>query len=173
MRDLADVQDEWRLLRQHYPALARLELWPPVPEATESETVYRLVAGSFTTAAEAQAVCDELRSQDQQCRVVPSPEAREDRGSVKASAKHAAGSDFAIQIALVRDPAEALQEWQRLQSRYPSLADFEPRPPRQAEVAGRGTFHGVVGGSFATRAEARAACERLQGEGGECLVVAP
>jgi hypothetical protein len=173
MRHLADVQDEWRLLRQHYPVLADLELWPPVPEATESETVYRLVAGSFTIAAEAQAVCDELRSQDQQCRVVPSPEGRADRSSVKASAEHAAGRDFAIQIALVRDPAEALQEWQRLQSRHASLADLEPRPPRPAGVAGRGTFHGVVGGSFATRTEALAACERLREEGGECLVVAP
>ena len=71
MRDLAEVPEEWRLLQQHYPVLAGLELWPPVPEETESEVVYRLVAGSFATAAEAEAVCDELRWQDQHCRVVP------------------------------------------------------------------------------------------------------
>jgi len=173
MRDLADVPEEWRLLRQHYPALASLELWPPAPEVTESEVVYRLVAGSFVTAAEAEAVCNELRWQDQQCRVVPWPGDREDRRSVRVRTEQSTHGDFAIQVALVRDPAEVLQEWQRLANRYPTLADLEPRPPRPAQVAGRGSFYGVVGGSFATKAEAWAACERLRGEGGECLVVAP
>ena len=173
MRNLADVPEEWRLLQQHYPALAGLELWPPAPEVTESEVVYRLVAGSFVTATKAEAVCDELRWQDQHCRVVPSPAGREDRGNVTISAEQPARGGFAIQVALVRDPADALEEWRRLERRHPSLAELKPRPSRSVGVANKGTFHRVVGGSFATKAEAWATCERLWEEGGECLAVAP
>jgi tetratricopeptide (TPR) repeat protein len=173
MRDLADVPEEWHLLQQHYPALAGLELWPPAPEVTESKIVYRLVAGSFAAAAEAEAVCNELRWQDQHCRVVPTPEDGEDRGSGTRSAEQLARGDFAIQIALVRDPAEVLQEWRRLERRHPSLTKLKPLPPRPVGVASKGTFYGVVGGSFATRAEAQATCERLREEGGDCLMIAP
>jgi tetratricopeptide (TPR) repeat protein len=168
MRDLAEVAEEWRLLQQHYPVLAGLELWPPVPEETESEVVYRVVAGSYATTAEAKAVCDELRWQGQHCRVVPAPQKGEDRGGDTRSAEQPARADFAIQVALVRDPAEALQEWQRLTRHHPSLTVLKPRPPRPVGVAGKGIFYGVVGGSFVTRAEARAACDRVRSEGGGC-----
>jgi cell division protein FtsN len=163
MRDLAEVPEEWRLLQQHYPVLAGLELWPPVPEETESEVVYRLVTGSFATAAEAEAVCDELRWQGQHCRVVPAPESGEDQVATR---------DFAIQVALVRDPAEVLQEWHRLTRRHPTLMGLKPRPPRPVDIAGKGIFYGVVGGSFATRAEARAVCDKVCWEGGRCNEVA-
>jgi tetratricopeptide (TPR) repeat protein len=173
MHDLAEVSEEWRLLQQHYPKLAGLKLWPPTPEAIESGVVYRLVAGSFAAAAEAEAVCNELRWQDQHCRVVPTPKGNEERSSETRSAEQPARRDFAIQVALVREPAEVLQEWQRLARLHPTLADLKPRPPRPIGVASKGTFYGVVGGSFATRAEARATCERLREEDGQCLVVAP
>ena len=171
MRDLAEVPEEWRLLQQHYPVLAGLELWPPAPEETESEVVYRLVAGSFATAAEAEAVCNELRWQDQHCRVVPTPEGHENRGRDTRAVEQPARGDFAIQVALVRDPAEALQEWQRLTRHHPTLTDLKPRPPRPVGVAGKGIFYGVVGGSFATRAEARAVCDRVRWQGGGCKEV--
>ena len=79
---------------------------------------------------------------------------------------------FTLQVAAVRDPASVPSEWRRLTRRYASLAGLEPRAPRSVEIPGKGTFYRVYGGAFATRAEARAACERLRLEGGDCRVVA-
>jgi hypothetical protein len=171
MRNLAEVPEEWQLLQEHYQVLAGLELWPPTPEETESEVVYRLVAGSFATAVQAEAVCHELRWQNQHCRVVPIPESDGNRGRDTRAVEQSARGDFAIQVALVRDPAEGLREWQRLVRHHPALGDLKPRPPRSVGVAGKGIFYGVVGGSFATRAEARAACDRVRWEGGDCREV--
>jgi hypothetical protein len=172
MRDLAEVPEEWQLLQEHYSVLAGLELWPPMPEETESAVVYRLVAGSFATAVQAEAVCHELRWQDQHCRVVSTPEGDGNRARDTGAAEQSTRGDFAIQVALVRDPAQALREWQRLVRRYPALTDLKPRPPRTVGVAGKGIFYRVVGGSFTTRAEARAACDRVRWEGSECREVA-
>jgi cytoskeleton protein RodZ len=79
---------------------------------------------------------------------------------------------FALQVAAVRDPASVPSEWRRLKRRYASLAGLELRAPRSVEIPGKGTFYRVYGGAFATRAEARAACDRLRSEGGDCRVVA-
>jgi hypothetical protein len=47
------------------------------------------------------------------------------------------------------------------------------RPPRKATIPGRGTFYHVLAGSFAAKADAQAACDRLRAGGGSCLVVTP
>jgi hypothetical protein len=90
----------------------------------------------------------------------------------RTAAAPAAGS-FAIHLASARDPALVAGEWQRLARRHPSLAGLEPRPPVMIEVPGRGTFYRVVGGVFATRSEAVAACDRLRAQNQYCMVVAP
>ncbi|CAA9555076.1 MAG: hypothetical protein AVDCRST_MAG88-1045 [uncultured Thermomicrobiales bacterium] len=72
---------------------------------------------------------------------------------------------FAVLVASVRDRAAVAGEWRRLARLHPSLAGLEPQPPRVVEVSGKGTFHRVLGGSFETAAEARAACDRLRAEG--------
>jgi hypothetical protein len=59
-------------------------------------------------------------------------------------------------VASVRTPAAVSGEWQRLAGRYPLLAGLEPQAPRTVEVPGKSTFHRVIGGAFAIRAEARA-----------------
>jgi hypothetical protein len=73
---------------------------------------------------------------------------------------------FTILVASVRDPAAVAGEWRRLARLHASLAGLELQPPRAIEVPGKGTFYRVLGGAFATNAEARAACERLMAEGG-------
>ena len=78
---------------------------------------------------------------------------------------------FAIQVASLRDPAGAAGEWQRLVRLHPSLAGLEPQPARVAEIPGKGRFYRVLGGAFATRAEAEAACARLLAEGSYCRPV--
>jgi cytoskeleton protein RodZ len=78
---------------------------------------------------------------------------------------------FAIHVASVRDPAGVTAEWQRLVRLHPTLAGLEPQPAKVAEIPGKGRFYRVLGGAFATRAEAQAACARLQAEGSDCRPV--
>jgi cytoskeleton protein RodZ len=78
---------------------------------------------------------------------------------------------FAIQVASLRDPAGAAGEWQRLVKLHPTLAGLELRPAKVAEIPGKGRFYRVLGGDFATRAEAQAACARLLAEGSYCRPV--
>ena len=78
---------------------------------------------------------------------------------------------FAIQVASLRDPAGVAAEWQRLVRLHPTLAGLEPQPARVAEVPGKGRFYRVLGGAFATRAEAEAACDRLLAKGSYCRPV--
>jgi cytoskeleton protein RodZ len=79
---------------------------------------------------------------------------------------------FALHVASVREHASVPGEWRRLAKQYASLVGMQARAPRRVEVPGKGIFYRVVGGAFATRAEAQAACERLRSEGGDCQVVA-
>ena len=79
---------------------------------------------------------------------------------------------FTVHVALVRNAADAPGEWQRLVRRYSSLASLTPQSPRPVEVSGKGTFYRVLGGEFATRAEARAVCDKVRSEGGGCNEVA-
>jgi hypothetical protein len=72
VRPSTRVASEWRLLKERHPdELADLEPWAPRPVKVSGEgTFYRVEAGAFATKAEAQAVCDRLRSRGQSCRVL-------------------------------------------------------------------------------------------------------
>ena len=89
-------------------------------------------------------------------------------GAARVASAAPAPGRFAIQVASLRDPAGAAAAWRRLVRLHPSLAGLEPRPARVAEVPGEGRFYRVLGGAFATRAEAQAACARLLAEGSYC-----
>lgn len=71
VRPLARVASEWRRLMERHPELAGLEPRPPRPvDVPGKGTMYSVEAGAFATRAEAQAICDRLRSRDQSCRVL-------------------------------------------------------------------------------------------------------
>lgn len=71
VRPLARVASEWRRLMERHPELAGLEPRPPRPvDVPGKGTMYPVEAGAFATRAEAQAICDRLRSRDQPCRVL-------------------------------------------------------------------------------------------------------
>jgi hypothetical protein len=77
----------------------------------------------------------------------------------------------AIHVASVRDPTEVPEEWERLTKRYQVLAGLQPQAPKKVEVPGKGVFYRVIGGTFATRAEAQAVCQKLRSAGGYCMPV--
>lgn len=80
---------------------------------------------------------------------------------------------YAVQVAAVRYPAAVPGTWRRLRAAHPGLAGLDPRPARRVDVPGKGAFFRVAGGSFATKAEAQARCERLRAEGADCGVLGP
>ena len=80
---------------------------------------------------------------------------------------------WAVQVAAVRDPSDVSGEWRRAAARHPGLTGLRPRDPQVVEVPGRGTFWRVLAGSFATRAEAEAACGQVRADGGACRALAP
>ena len=92
-----------------------------------------------------------------------------ERQAALTSPPPASGS-FALQVASVRKGAVATT-WQRLLARFPTeLAGLELRPARAPRTS-RSAFYPVIAGTFATRAEAQAACDQLRAAGGECLVI--
>jgi tetratricopeptide (TPR) repeat protein len=79
-----------------------------------------------------------------------------------------AAGGFAVQVAAVPERRQVAAEWERLAGRFPLLQDLELQAAQSVEVAGKGTFYRVLAGSFGSRAEAEAVCERLRAAGGAC-----
>lgn len=80
---------------------------------------------------------------------------------------------FAIEVGTVAHPAEAPTAWRRLVQRHARLAGLEPRPPWPVQLPDHRLTHRIVAGSFATEAQARAACADLHADGGRCRVLTP
>jgi len=143
---------------------------PCVLFVVDNEIVWRPEGGQPTAAGAPE-------SKPRAANVAPAPKAEAppavDPGRAAAAAPevppHAAR--VAIHVASVRDPAEVPREWQRLTRRHRVLADLEPQAPRKVDVPGKGAFYRIIGGTFATRAEAQAVCERLHSAGGYCMPV--
>ena len=71
VRDAREVPDTWRRLSQRHPALAALGPRPPRAVTVPGRgTLFRVAGGAFATEAEARALCDRLRAEGADCRVV-------------------------------------------------------------------------------------------------------
>ena len=79
---------------------------------------------------------------------------------------------FSVQVASVRDRAAIPSLWASLAGHQETLAGLELQAPQAVTLAGRGTFYRVLAGSFTSRSEAKAACDRLRSTGTSCVVVA-
>ena len=65
------MPDTWRRLSQRHPALAALGPRPPRAVTVPGRgTLIRVTGGAFATEAEARALCDRLRAEGADCRVV-------------------------------------------------------------------------------------------------------
>jgi len=100
-----------------------------------------------------------------------SDRADEPAADTQTAAGDTGAGAFAVQIAAVREKEAARAFRQRMQRRYPDvLGDLEVTVQR-AELADRGVFWRVRGGSFASREAAESLCARLKAEGQGCFVV--
>jgi tetratricopeptide (TPR) repeat protein len=109
----------------------------------------------------------ELAAETELALLVPYPEARP---SGRRWAKLPAGR-FAIHLASVRDPISATEEWERLREFLALPNDIAQLEPERIELVEQGVFYRVLGGPFASQAEARAACRAIQDKGDYCAVL--
>jgi Flp pilus assembly protein TadD len=93
-------------------------------------------------------------------------------GSPPPAAPAGAAPGYTLHLASMSSMEAAHQAWGRLVKKHPSLAALRQLPPPPIEVPGKGTFYRVIGGTFATRAQAEAACRPVRAAGGECAVIA-
>jgi len=78
---------------------------------------------------------------------------------------------YEVQLASVRQSADAERERRRLTSTFPNLLGELDLRVQEAAVDGAGTFYRIRSGGLAHLGEAREVCRRLEGEGQGCLVV--
>src|SRR3546814_12787475 len=88
-------------------------------------------------------------------------------GSFRASA----GGDYEVQLASVRQSADAERERGRLSAAFPELLGAMDLRVQQASLEGAGIFYRVRSGAIDDLGIARELCRRLEAAGQGCLVV--
>lgn len=88
---------------------------------------------------------------------------------VAPQASAAAKGKYRIQLGAFRAEGDASKAWSDMQARHPILAPLDHRI-EEADLGDKGVFFRLQAGSFKTRAEARAYCERLKAKRLDCLV---
>ncbi len=69
---------------------------------------------------------------------------------------------FGVHLASYRNPEDAALRWREFQEKYPDqLGLLEPRV-QSITIAGRGEYHRLIVGGFASRSKADALCENLR-----------
>lgn len=87
------------------------------------------------------------------------------------NSRFSAGGTFLVQVTALRSEAAANAAWTNLVSEAPALFANAERRIQRADLGAKGIFYRVRVGSFATRDDASAFCERLKGLGRDCIVV--
>ncbi len=82
----------------------------------------------------------------------------------------AASGDYVLQIGAYRSREEAMQAWQRAQSKHADLLDFQTDIVA-VDLGAKGTYHRLRFGPFQTRDAAASTCETLRAAKQDCLVV--
>ena len=82
----------------------------------------------------------------------------------------ASGDGFHVQLSSQRSEAQALDAFQGLKARYPSLLGSATPNVERADLAEKGIYYRLRVGPMASREEAVAMCEELKAAGGSCFV---
>lgn len=78
-----------------------------------------------------------------------------------------------IQLGAFRQEAEAQQQWQQLQKKYPDVLGSLSPAVVKADLGSKGVFQRLQAGPLPDRAAALAACDKLKARHQDCLVVSP
>jgi hypothetical protein len=102
----------------------------------------------------------------------PAPgEAAEAAATFAAQAWDAPAGTILVQVSAVQKEENVVEEWQRLQARYPQVLKPLRLVVEEAKLGDRGVFYRVQAGAFGTEEGATAACGSLIDAGQACFVV--
>jgi len=87
-----------------------------------------------------------------------------------AAALDPAGGSHVVQVASLRDAAEAERQWARLQGQFPALTDGLGPDIEEAAIPDRGTYYRLRVGPFTSKSDASEFCAKLKAGGRDCLV---
>lgn len=192
VRQTGQAPDEWRRLRQIYPALlGGLDLTVARVDLGAARGVWFRVLGGPLTRAEGLRRCGEFTQRGIWCALRRGPgapaegraEARVAGGKSPTSAPPATtprattprgdANDYRIHLTSIRREASAAAEWRRLQRLFRApLADLNLSVMRADLGAERGVWYRIQGGPLA-RAEARARCASFAAQNHWCRVIPP
>ncbi len=84
--------------------------------------------------------------------------------------RSASEEGFHVQLSSQRSETQALDAFQGLQSRYPSILGSAQPSVQRADLAEKGIYYRLRVGPMASREEAVTMCEQLKAAGGTCFV---
>ena len=99
------------------------------------------------------------------------PQAAKAPPAAVAAAPGSAGGPYRVQVATVRSNDEALGVAAMFQDRYGRELGNRSASVDQTVMGNMGTLYRVRIGPFATANESRRICDRLKGDGHDCMVV--
>jgi len=153
---------------------------PKAPEAaTDTETETAAVTEqqddvSSELAAEAETAAPQQPAPPPR---IPAPPAKvaakpsvEPKPEPKVALVQPAAGVWQVQFAALRDEPAALATWKRISGKHSSLLGKLSPSVSRIDIKDKGTFYRLRAGSFSSRAEAVAFCDRLKKAGQDCLV---
>lgn len=105
----------------------------------------------------------------------PAPSPAQAQAQAQAPPPRPAGlsgeGGFLVQLAAYRSQDAADAGWAELSRRHGVLLNATEKRVQRADLGAKGVFYRLRAGAFDTRAHASAFCDRLKGEGLDCIVV--
>ncbi len=172
---VSTVNDEEMDLRSVLPVLD--EVLDEVPDKASSENASAIVGSNAPETAANVAVNNIPVPRDKP--PAPQPVQQQvnpfaSRQVLQAPPGHAESvpDNYRVQIASLRSDREAREKWRSLSARYATIMAGVQVYFDRAEINGRGIYHRVQLGPFATRKKADEFCTKLKQLGNDCFVLA-
>jgi hypothetical protein len=143
---------------------------PPVVEQTVVEQTAGEQMGAEQTIVE-QAAAEQVAAVAPPAEGTAPGEAAEAAATFAAEAWDAPAGTILVQVSAVQKEENIVEEWQRLQARYPQVLKPLRLVVEEAKLGDRGVFYRVQAGAFGTEEGATAACGSLIDAGQACFVV--
>lgn len=147
---------------------------PAVEEAAPEQTAPEQTAPEQTAPEQTvveQAAAEQVAAVAPPAEGAPPGEAAEAAATFAAEAWDAPAGTILVQVSAVQKEESVVEEWQRLQARYPQVLKPLRLVVEEAKLGNRGVFYRVQAGAFGTEEGATAACGSLIDAGQACFVV--
>jgi len=101
----------------------------------------------------------------------PKPAAKPAEAPAKTASLASPGGSAKVQLASLKDQADAQATWSRLQKKFPDLLNGLTPHYEKVEIPNKGTFVRLQAGPLKDRAAAQSLCQQLAAKNQGCIVV--